>query len=78
MSLSFYFSGPCYRCGSPTMHAAIERHPTDPDLAVQKFHCASCGPIKIEILSLKPHGRPKAAVSNPTQTADSDSRSLLR
>jgi hypothetical protein len=60
------------------MHAAIERHPTDRDLAVQKFHCASCGPIKTEILSLKSPRRRDAKVSDPRQISNSARRSLHR
>ena len=78
MSLSFYFSDPCQQCGKPTMHAAIDRHPTDRHLAVQKFHCAHCGPIKTEMLSLKPHKRPDIKVSDPIQISNSARRSLLR
>jgi hypothetical protein len=36
------------------MQATFEAHPTSPNLALKKFHCAECGPIKIEIISLKP------------------------
>jgi hypothetical protein len=36
------------------MQAIIEPHPTRPDLALQNFECADCGPIKTRILSLKP------------------------
>jgi uncharacterized Zn finger protein len=78
VSLSFYFSGPCQRCGRATMHAAIDRHPTDRLLAIQKFHCAHCGPIKTEILSLKPHKRPDVTVSDPIQISHSAWSSLPR
>jgi len=44
------------------MQAVIESHPTDRDLAIQKFHCANCGPIKIKSISLKPNKpRPEIA-----------------
>ena len=54
MSLSFYFNNPCHRCGLPMVHATIDRHPAVRDLALHKFYCANCGPIKTEVLSLKP------------------------
>jgi hypothetical protein len=53
MSMSFYFNNPCHSCGRPTMHATIDCHPTARDLAIRKFHCVHCGPIKTEVLSLK-------------------------
>lgn len=56
----------------------IDRHPTDRDLAVQKFRCGHCGPIKTEILSLKPPRRPDVAVSKPIQTAERNGRSHPR
>jgi hypothetical protein len=57
MSLSFYFNAPCQKCGKPTVHAAIDRHPTSPDLAIQNFNCAHCGLIKTEVLQMKPPSR---------------------
>jgi hypothetical protein len=69
MSLSFCFNNSCDQCGRPTMRALIDRHPTDRHLAVQKLHCAHCGPIKTEILSLKPRKRPDVAMTNPIQIA---------
>jgi hypothetical protein len=54
MSLNLYFTDLCPKCQRPTMNAIIESHPTDRDLALQKFHCADCGPIKTKFISLKP------------------------
>ena len=78
MSLNFYFNNPCPRCGRPTMQAIIDRHPTDRDLAVKKFRCGHCGPIKAEILSLKPPRRPDVSVRKPIQNAERNERSLSR
>jgi hypothetical protein len=44
------------------MHAMIDPHPTDRDVALQKFHCADCGPIKIKSISLKP-GKPPPEIT---------------
>jgi hypothetical protein len=41
-----------------TMQATIESHPTDRALALQKFHCATCGPVKKTFISLKPAKAP--------------------
>ena len=54
MSLNLYLNDLCPHCGKPTLQAVIEAHPTRRDLAVEKFHCAVCGPIKHKIISLKP------------------------
>jgi hypothetical protein len=54
MPFTLYFNDLCPKCGRPIMQAVIESHPTDRDLAIQKFHCANCGPIKIKSISLKP------------------------
>jgi hypothetical protein len=54
MALSLYFNDLCPKCQKPTMQAIIEAHPDKRDLALQKFHCADCGPIKTKFISLKP------------------------
>ena len=43
----------CPKCRKPTMQAVVELHPTNPDLALQDFHCADCGPVKTKIISLR-------------------------
>jgi hypothetical protein len=78
MSLNFYFNNPCPRCGKLTTHVVIDRHPTNRDLAVKKFRCGLCGPIKTEILSLKPPRRPDVAMSTPIKTAERNGLSVPR
>ncbi len=58
MSLTFRLNEPCPKCRKPIMQSVIELHPTQRDLALHNFHCADCGPIKTEVLSLKPPARP--------------------
>jgi len=43
------------------MQAVIDPHPRSRDLALHKFHCANCGPIRTEILSLGRVTQPDAA-----------------
>ena len=57
MSLNLTYNDPCPRCGKPTMHCAIEPHPSRNDIAIQDFYCGDCGPIKTVVLSLEP-GKP--------------------
>jgi hypothetical protein len=54
VSLNLYFNDLCPKCRKPTMQAIIESHPTNRDLAVQKFYCAECGPLKTKFISMKP------------------------
>jgi uncharacterized Zn finger protein len=54
MPLNLYFYEICPKCSQLTMQAVIESHPTSRDLAIQKFHCANCGPVKTKFISLKP------------------------
>jgi hypothetical protein len=61
MPLTLYFNDLCPKCRRPIMQAVIESHPTDRNLALQKFHCANCGPIKIKFISLKP-GKPQSGL----------------
>jgi len=56
MTLNFYFNDICPKCTKPIMRAKIESHPTRRDIALQKLHCADCGPIKTNFISLKPTG----------------------
>jgi hypothetical protein len=58
MSLNLTYNDPCPRCGKPTMHCAIEPHPSRNDIAIQDFYCGDCGPIKTVVLSLKPVKKP--------------------
>jgi hypothetical protein len=39
------------------MRSVIEAHPDNNDLALHSFYCADCGPVKTEIISLKPPAR---------------------
>jgi len=58
MSIVLRSSDPCPKCSKGKMQSVIEAHPSRPDLALHNFHCADCGPIKTEVLSLKPPARP--------------------
>jgi len=57
MSLALHSNNPCPKCGKVKMQSVIEAHPSRPDLALHNFYCAGCGPIKTEVLSLKPPAR---------------------
>jgi hypothetical protein len=57
MSLILSSGDICPKCHKPMLRAVIEPHPTRHDLALQNFECADCGPVKTNILSLKP-GKP--------------------
>jgi hypothetical protein len=63
MTLTLYFNDDCPKCRRPIMHAMIDPHPTDRDLALQKFHCAGCGPIKVKSISLK-SGKPPPEITH--------------
>ena len=63
MSLVFQLNDPCPKCGKSLTNAVIERHPTQPDVALHNFTCAACGPVKTKILSLKPPARPSEAAA---------------
>jgi len=54
MTFSLSFNDTCPKCHKPIMQAVIESHPSNPDLALQNFECADCGPVKTKIHSLKP------------------------
>jgi hypothetical protein len=54
MPFTLYFNDLCPKCAKPTLQAVIEAHRTSRDLALQKFHCADCGPIKTKFISLRP------------------------
>jgi ribosomal protein S27AE len=54
VSLNLYFNDLCPKCHQPTMQAVIEPHPADRNLAVQKYYCGKCGPVKTKLISLKP------------------------
>lgn len=54
MYINLYSTDLCPKCQRPSMNAVIESHPTDRDLALQKFYCSECGPIKTKLISLKP------------------------
>jgi ssDNA-binding Zn-finger/Zn-ribbon topoisomerase 1 len=62
MSLTFYFNDPCPKCRKPIVQAEIAAHPKRRDLAVQKYHCPNCGPIKTKLISLKP-GKPQPGIA---------------
>jgi hypothetical protein len=37
--------------------AAVMAHPSRTDLALHNFHCADCGPVKTNVISLAPPAR---------------------
>jgi ssDNA-binding Zn-finger/Zn-ribbon topoisomerase 1 len=53
MSFTLYVDDTCPKCRKPTMQAVVELHPTNPDLALQNFECAECGPVKTKVILLK-------------------------
>ncbi len=59
MSFRLPWFDKCLKCQRPTMWATIDSHPTDRELAVQKFYCADCGFIKTGLISLKPPSKPR-------------------
>jgi hypothetical protein len=63
MSLTFYFNDPCPKCAKPILQAVIEPHPSLRNLALQKFHCADCGPIKTNVLSLSRPVKPSSELA---------------
>jgi hypothetical protein len=64
MSVRLSSGDVCPKCRKPMMQAVIEAHPTRPDLALQNFQCGDCGPVRTNILSLKPgKSSPELAVS---------------
>jgi ssDNA-binding Zn-finger/Zn-ribbon topoisomerase 1 len=54
MTFTLYVGDNCPKCRKPTMQAVVQLHPTNPDLALQSFECAECGPVKTKIISLTP------------------------
>ena len=62
MSPAFQLNDPCPRCGKLTMQATIEVHPTSPDIALNNFRCAVCGPVKTKVISLTPK-KPRAEIA---------------
>jgi hypothetical protein len=54
MSFDLFMNDTCPKCRKLMTLAAIEPHPTRRDLAVHKFHCASCGASKTKILFRRP------------------------
>jgi hypothetical protein len=37
---------PCHICGKQTSLAAIEPHPTHPEVELRTFRCDDCGPVR--------------------------------
>jgi hypothetical protein len=58
MSFIVYAENVCPRCHKAIMQSVFERHPSCQDLALHKFICADCGPVKTKIISLKPGESP--------------------
>jgi len=58
MSFIVYAENVCPRCRKAIMQSVFERHPSCQDLALHKFICADCGPVKTKIISLKPGESP--------------------
>jgi hypothetical protein len=57
MSLTLHSNDPCPKCRKGITQSVIEAHPSRYDIAVRNFYCADCGPIKTEVISLKPPAR---------------------
>jgi hypothetical protein len=54
MPLRFQLHDPCPKCGKTLVHAVIEAHPTDRNIAIHNLQCGDCGPVKTSVISLKP------------------------
>jgi hypothetical protein len=54
MSLDLFMNDTCPKCRKPIKLTGVELHPTNRELAVHKFECASCGPVTTKILYRKP------------------------
>ena len=50
MSFDLFMDDTCPKCRKPLRLAVIEPHATRRDLAVHKFDCADCGPVRTKIL----------------------------
>jgi ssDNA-binding Zn-finger/Zn-ribbon topoisomerase 1 len=53
MSFDLFMNDTCPKCRKPLKPAAVAQHPTRRDLAVHKFDCVKCGPVKTKILFRK-------------------------
>jgi hypothetical protein len=54
MALTLYVDDTCPKCRKTIMQSYFERHPTNQDLALHHLHCWDCGPVRTEIVSLRP------------------------
>jgi uncharacterized Zn finger protein len=59
----FPVNAPCPKCGKLLLQAVIDPHPTDRTIALHNLQCGDCGPVKTNVISLKP-GKP-----SPQETA---------
>ena len=55
MAFTLFYNDTCPRCRKPLMRGVVEPHPSRPDLALNNFQCANCGPVKTKIISLEPN-----------------------
>jgi len=65
MSLTLFVDDTCPICRNSVMQSVIEPHPTRRDLALHKFECVDCGPVRTETIVLGPTARPVRALSRP-------------
>jgi hypothetical protein len=54
MSIDLSMNDTCPKCCKPIRRTTVKPHPTRRDLAIHKFECADCGPVKTRILLQKP------------------------
>jgi hypothetical protein len=54
MSFDLCMNDTCPKCRKLIKLAAVNPHPTSPNLAVQKFECSDCGPVTTRMLFRKP------------------------
>jgi hypothetical protein len=73
MSFTTTYSMTCPKCGRPTCRVSFERHSSNRNLALAKFHCASCRLVKTESVLLKPR-----AGSIPTKQDAFNDAAMLR
>ena len=55
MSLDLFMNDTCPKCRKPLKLAAVDPHPIDPELAVHKFECISCGRVTSKVLYRRPN-----------------------
>jgi hypothetical protein len=54
MSIGLFMNDTRPKCCKPIRRTTVQLHRTRRDLAIHKFECADCGPVKTRILLQKP------------------------